>query len=360
MRTDEIEKFLTGQMTADERISFEEEIEMNDDLREDVAITRLFIRELRKKSLEEDKMTIAAIKQQMGKGENKRFRWIVAACLLSFIMVTAMAAGIYHYVTQQKESIDSSENAYQTVENERQNPEAYFQQESSEMLLEKETILDMILQNIDSKDIIQKIRQAGMTSFTNVDFEHYQIAGAEQELLNEIQNRTLLQNIVKDTLTINDVVRKAYQKCNKKDYISRAVNNHVLAGIKEITQQRKTIIITVDFYSMLFVPGAKMNLGFSYAPDSLPQTTLFTETGSYKVNKVKILKKVRCSETTSYHPETKKTTKYNTVPFRIAFVFQGVPENTNHIRQLQIQGIEPHGKTTGISFYNFKSQTANL
>ena len=273
MRTDEIEKFLTGQMTADERISFEEEIEMNDDLREDVAITRLFIRELRKKSLEEDKMTIAAIKQQMGKGENKRFRWAVAACLLSFIMVTAMAAGIYHYVTQQKESIDSSENAYQTVENERQNPEAYFQQESSEMLLEKETILDMILQNIDSKDIIQKIRQAGMTSFTNVDFEHYQIAGAEQELLNEIQNRTLLQNIVKDTLTINDVVRKAYQKCNKKDYISRAVNNHVLAGIKEITQQRKTIIITVDFYSMLFVPGAKMNLGFSYAPDSLPQTT---------------------------------------------------------------------------------------
>ena len=82
MRTDEIEKFLTGQMTADKRISFEEEIEMNDDLREDVAITRLFIRELRKKSLEEDKMTIAASSSKWAKERTNGSdgQWLHACC----------------------------------------------------------------------------------------------------------------------------------------------------------------------------------------------------------------------------------------------------------------------------------------
>lgn len=101
MRTEEIERYLTRQMTDDERDVFEQELREQPQLREDVKIVAWTIEAIRERGRQEDAERIRRMREQMD-SDSKRYAATVAAAIGGVLVVAAMTAisipPLYHHV----------------------------------------------------------------------------------------------------------------------------------------------------------------------------------------------------------------------------------------------------------------------
>jgi hypothetical protein len=91
MRTEEIERYLTRQMTDEEREAFEQEMQDQPQLREDVKIVAWTIEAIRERGRQEDAERIRRMREQMG-SDSKRYSATAAAVIGGVLIVAAMTA----------------------------------------------------------------------------------------------------------------------------------------------------------------------------------------------------------------------------------------------------------------------------
>lgn len=91
MRTEEIERYLTRQMTDEEREAFEQEMQEQPQLREDVKIVAWTIEAIRERGRQEDAEHIRRMREQMG-SDSKRYSATAAAVIGGVLIVAAMTA----------------------------------------------------------------------------------------------------------------------------------------------------------------------------------------------------------------------------------------------------------------------------
>ena len=120
MRTEEFERYLTRQMTDEERKAFEQEMQEQPQLREDVKIVAWTIEAIRERGRQEDAERIRRMREQMG-SDSKRYTATVVAAIGGVLVVAAMTAvslpPLYQHVIKPViESVfGSSERTRQTM-----------------------------------------------------------------------------------------------------------------------------------------------------------------------------------------------------------------------------------------------------
>lgn len=91
MKTEQIERYLTRQMTDEERAAFEQEMREHPQLAEDVKIVAWTIEAIRERGKQEDEEAIKRMRKEMG-SDNKRYYATVAAVIGGVLIVAAMTA----------------------------------------------------------------------------------------------------------------------------------------------------------------------------------------------------------------------------------------------------------------------------
>ena len=91
MKTEQIERYLTRQMTDEERAAFEQEMREQLQLAEDVKIVAWTIEAIRERGKQEDEEAIKRMREEMG-SDNKRYYATVAAVIGGVLIVAAMTA----------------------------------------------------------------------------------------------------------------------------------------------------------------------------------------------------------------------------------------------------------------------------
>lgn len=91
MKTEQIERYLTRQMTDEERAAFEQEMREQPQLAEDVKIVAWTIEAIRERGKQEDEEAIKRMREEMG-SDNKRYYATVAAVIGGVLIVAAMTA----------------------------------------------------------------------------------------------------------------------------------------------------------------------------------------------------------------------------------------------------------------------------
>ncbi len=91
MKTELIERYLTRQMTDEERAAFEQEMRVQPQLAEDVKIVAWTIEAIRERGQQEDAERIKRMREDMG-SDSKRYATTVAAVIGGVLIVAAMTA----------------------------------------------------------------------------------------------------------------------------------------------------------------------------------------------------------------------------------------------------------------------------
>ncbi len=91
MKTEQIERYLTWQMTDEERAAFEQEMKEQPQLAEDVKIVAWTIEAIRERGRQEDEETIQRMREDMG-SDSKRYYTTAAAVIGGVLIVAAMTA----------------------------------------------------------------------------------------------------------------------------------------------------------------------------------------------------------------------------------------------------------------------------
>lgn len=91
MKTEQIERYLTRQMTDEEREAFEQEMKEQPQLAEDVKIVAWTIEAIRERGRQEDEEIIQRLREDIG-GDSKRYYATVAAVIGGVLIVAAMTA----------------------------------------------------------------------------------------------------------------------------------------------------------------------------------------------------------------------------------------------------------------------------
>ena len=99
MRTEEIEKYLTNRMSQQERNAFENEMQSDPQLRDDVNIVKWTILHIRQIGREEDAERIRKIKGAMP-SEIKRYIASIAVLFITAVAVAAISVPIYNKVVK--------------------------------------------------------------------------------------------------------------------------------------------------------------------------------------------------------------------------------------------------------------------
>lgn len=89
MKTEQIERYLTRQMTDEERAAFEQEMKEQPQLAEDVKIVAWTIEAIRERGRQKDAETIRRMREGMG-SDSKRYATTVAAVIGGVLVVAAM------------------------------------------------------------------------------------------------------------------------------------------------------------------------------------------------------------------------------------------------------------------------------
>lgn len=100
MKIDEIDKYLAGEMTAEERASFEKEMEHDTKLREDVRIIAFIIHGIKKVGLEEENKRLQRLIASSASDKQRYIATIAAIFITGFIIAATISVPIYNHVVK--------------------------------------------------------------------------------------------------------------------------------------------------------------------------------------------------------------------------------------------------------------------
>lgn len=112
MKIDEIDKYLAGEMTAEERVSFEQEMEHDAKLRENVRIIAFIIHGIKQVGLEEDNQRLQRLIASSASDNRRYIATIAAIFIAGFILAATISVPIYkHVVKPLIEKVSKNENS---------------------------------------------------------------------------------------------------------------------------------------------------------------------------------------------------------------------------------------------------------
>ena len=112
MKIDEIDKYLAGEMTAEERASFEKEMEHDAKLREDVRIIAFIIHGIKQVGLEEDNQRLQRLIASSASDKRRYIATIAAIFIAGFIIAATISVPIYNHVVKPLiEKVSKNENS---------------------------------------------------------------------------------------------------------------------------------------------------------------------------------------------------------------------------------------------------------
>lgn len=112
MIIDKIDKYLAGEMTAEERASFEKEMEHDAKLREDVRIIAFIIHGIKKVGLEEENKRLQRLIASSASDKQRYIATIAAIFITGFIIAATISVPIYNHVVKPLiEKVSKNENS---------------------------------------------------------------------------------------------------------------------------------------------------------------------------------------------------------------------------------------------------------
>ncbi|MBR6936529.1 MAG: hypothetical protein IKH63_02990 [Prevotella sp.] len=112
MKIDEIDKYLAGEMTAEERASFEKEMEHDAKQREDVRIIAFIIHGIKQVGLEEDNQRLQRLIASSASDKQRYIATIAAIFIAGFIIAATISVPIYNHVVKPLiEKVSKNENS---------------------------------------------------------------------------------------------------------------------------------------------------------------------------------------------------------------------------------------------------------
>ena len=112
MIIDKIDKYLAGEMTKEERASFEKEIEHDAKLREDVRIIAFIIHGIKQVGLEEDNQRLQRLIASSASDKQRYIATIAAIFIAGFIIAATISVPIYNHVVKPLiEKVSKNENS---------------------------------------------------------------------------------------------------------------------------------------------------------------------------------------------------------------------------------------------------------
>ena len=111
MIIDKIDKYLAGEMTTEERASFEKEMENDAKLREDVRIIAFIIHGIKQVGLEEDNQRLQRLIASSASDKRRYIATIAAIFIAGFIIAATISVPIYNHVVKPLiEKVSKNEN----------------------------------------------------------------------------------------------------------------------------------------------------------------------------------------------------------------------------------------------------------
>lgn len=112
MKIDEIDKYLAGEMTDEERALFEKEMEHDAKLREDVRIIAFIIHGIKQVGLEEDNQRLQRLIASSASDKQRYIATIAAIFIAGFIIAATISVPIYNHVVKPLiEKVSKNENS---------------------------------------------------------------------------------------------------------------------------------------------------------------------------------------------------------------------------------------------------------
>lgn len=112
MIIDKIDKYLAGEMTTEERASFEKEMEHDAKLREDVRIIAFIIHGIKQVGLEEDSQRLQRLIASSASDKRRYIATIAAIFIAGFIIAATISVPIYNHVVKPLiEKVSKNENS---------------------------------------------------------------------------------------------------------------------------------------------------------------------------------------------------------------------------------------------------------
>lgn len=112
MIIDKIDKYLAGEMTTEERASFEKEMEHDAKLREDVRIIAFIIHGIKQVGLEEDNQRLQRLIASSASDKRRYIATIAAIFIAGFIIAATISVPIYNHVVKPLiEKVSKNENS---------------------------------------------------------------------------------------------------------------------------------------------------------------------------------------------------------------------------------------------------------
>lgn len=112
MKIDEIDKYLAGEMTDEERALFEKEMEHDAKLREDVRIIAFIIHGIKQVGLEEDNQRLQRLIASSASDKRRYIATIAAIFIAGFIIAATISVPIYNHVVKPLiEKVSTNENS---------------------------------------------------------------------------------------------------------------------------------------------------------------------------------------------------------------------------------------------------------
>lgn len=112
MIIDKIDKYLAGEMTTEERASFEKEMEHDAKLREDVRIIAFIIHGIKQVGLEEDNQRLQRLIASSASDKQRYIATIAAIFIAGFIIAATISVPIYNHVVKPLiEKVSTNENS---------------------------------------------------------------------------------------------------------------------------------------------------------------------------------------------------------------------------------------------------------
>lgn len=100
MKLDIIDKYLAGEMTTEERLAFEQEMERDPKLKEDVHIIAYIIHGIRQVGLEEENKRLQRIIASSASDKRRYAATIAAIFIAGFIIAATISVPVYHVVVK--------------------------------------------------------------------------------------------------------------------------------------------------------------------------------------------------------------------------------------------------------------------
>lgn len=152
MKLDIIDKYLAGEMTTEERLAFEQEMERDPKLKEDVHIIAYIIHGIRQVGLEEENKRLQRIIASSASDKRRYVATIAAIFIAGFIIAATISVPVYHVVVKPLiEKINDHDNQ-ENNELSRQNTDSVFTKQE----VDSTTVINEEVQQEETADTDEK------------------------------------------------------------------------------------------------------------------------------------------------------------------------------------------------------------